>query len=148
MTKVCTVCKKEKEVCEFNKNSKRYDGLQSECRECAKERSKKYYLENKSKMIKQINQSRVDRLEIIRTKFFQYLKTCSCVDCGVNEPCVLDFDHKDSKSKTHEVSKMVHDGYSWVKILAEIKKCDVRCANCHRIKTAKDQGWYQNYYVK
>ena len=75
MTTVCTVCKEEKCLTEFNKNSKRYDGLQSECRECAKERSKKYYANNKLKMIKQINESRVDRLDTIRKKFFEYLNS-------------------------------------------------------------------------
>lgn len=40
------------------------------------------------------------------------------------------------------VSLMVADGYSWENILKEIEKCQVLCANCHRIKTARDYKWY------
>ncbi len=142
--KICSVCKLEKDESDFNKNSKRYDGLQSECRECSKKKSKEYYLKNKTKMVGQINQSRVERLAKYRQLFFDLLKTSSCIDCGIDNPVVLDFDHKNTDEKVHEVSKMLHDGYSWDNILLEISKCDVRCANCHRIKTAKEQNWYKN----
>ena len=29
-------------------------------------------------------------------------------------------------------------------ILKEIEKCEIRCSNCHRKKTAKDFNWYHN----
>ena len=143
--KICTICKKQKPNSGFNKNSSRYDGLQTECIECGKAKSKKYYEKNKKKMVTQINHSRVERLAEIREKFFFLLKTCYCIDCGEQNPVVLDFDHREPSDKKHEVSKMVHDGYSWKNILKEINKCDVRCSNCHRIKTAKDQNWYKGF---
>jgi hypothetical protein len=142
--KICTICKDEKETSEFSKNAKRYDGLQSECKTCASKKAKEYYARNKERMVKQINDSRIQRLAEYRQRFYDILKVSSCVDCGNNNPIVLDFDHKVHDEKTHEVSKMLHDGYSWERILEEISKCDVRCANCHRIKTAKEQNWYKN----
>lgn len=61
------------------------------------------------------------------------LKDKPCVDCGIKFPYyVMDFDHKDSE-KLGEIAKMVNK--SWDKLLKEIKKCDVVCANCHRIRT-------------
>ena len=39
---------------------------------------------------------------------------------------------------------MLASSCTWETILKEINKCDVRCSNCHKIKTAKDFGWYKN----
>jgi hypothetical protein len=45
---------------------------------------------------------------------------------------VLDFHHRDEDFKEHKICDMVHRGFTLAKILAEIAKCDVLCANCHR----------------
>ena len=71
----------------------------------------------------------------------EYLETHPCVDCGESDPCTLDFDHVRGDKKFC-VSKRVNTASKWETILAEIEKCEVRCANCHRRKTAKEQGWY------
>jgi hypothetical protein len=54
---------------------------------------------------------------------------------------VLEFDHLDRKDKLMEVSKLVRLQRPWQIIFAEINKCQVRCANCHRRKTAREDGW-------
>ena len=64
----------------------------------------------------------------------EYLSTHPCVDCGNPNPIVLEFDHVRGK-KHKAVSVMVIESFSWVTILKEIAKCEVRCANCHRIVT-------------
>jgi hypothetical protein len=56
-----------------------------------------------------------------------------CVDCGESNHIVLDFDH--IKNKKYNISRMIHDGFSWAAIKKEIAKCEVVCANCHRIRT-------------
>ncbi len=62
------------------------------------------------------------------------IKTASgCVDCGEKNHIVLDFDH--IRDKKYNVSRMIHDGFSWKAIMKEIQKCEVVCANCHRIRT-------------
>lgn len=59
-----------------------------------------------------------------------------CADCGYNaHPEALDFDHV-TADKRIEVSELVN-GSGWNHILAEIAKCEVVCANCHRVRTAK-----------
>lgn len=60
-------------------------------------------------------------------------QTSGCVDCGERNPVVLDFDHL--KDKKYNVSRMIHEGFSWKAIAREIAKCEVVCANCHRIRT-------------
>ncbi len=76
--------------------------------------------------------------EKIRCILRNYLSDKKCVDCGEDRIEVLDFDHRDRKKKFKEVSKMRSGHYCWDTIKKEIDKCDVRCANCHRIKTLKE----------
>jgi hypothetical protein len=70
-----------------------------------------------------------------RAWYENYKKTCKCKECGLTDHRVLDFHHRDPKEKLFEVSKKASGGYSPKTILKEIKKCDVLCANCHRILT-------------
>ena len=60
-------------------------------------------------------------------------KASGCVDCGESNPIVLDFDH--IRDKKYNISRMIHDGFSWKAIVKEMQKCEVVCANCHRIRT-------------
>ena len=69
----------------------------------------------------------------LKRKLVKIKQTSGCVDCGENNHIVLDFDH--IKDKKYNISRMVHDGFSWKAILKEIQKCEVVCANCHRIRT-------------
>ena len=69
-----------------------------------------------------------------------YLRTHPCVDCGESDPVVLEFDHVRGE-KADRISRMVCDLRRWDVIEQEITKCDIRCANCHRRRTAYDLGW-------
>lgn len=61
-----------------------------------------------------------------------------CTDCGYNEhPAALDFDHRPGVAKTMNISDMVGLGKTWLEIMTEIDKCDIVCANCHRIRTVE-----------
>ncbi len=81
----------------------------------------------------------------VRTKLFDFLCTKSCVDCGEKDPIVLEFDHRNSAEKFKIIGKMLSGHYSWESVFKEINKCDIRCANCHRRKTYKEQGsWGRN----
>jgi hypothetical protein len=66
---------------------------------------------------------------------FNYLQEHPCVDCGLSDPIVMEFDHVRGR-KIKEVSQLVQDGVRLERLSDEIAKCDVRCANCHRRKTA------------
>lgn len=74
---------------------------------------------------------------------FDYFKTHPCVDCGENDYIVLEFDHVRS-NKVASISSLIGSGYSVDTVKREIAKCEVRCANCNRRKTAKQFDWYAN----
>jgi len=59
-----------------------------------------------------------------------------CVDCGECDPIVLQFDH--TRGKKFNIGDAGRKGLSLPVVLREISKCEVRCANCHQRKTARD----------
>lgn len=64
-------------------------------------------------------------------------KDVPCLDCGGRfPPECMDFDHRDPSVKLFDVSGAVVSGRSVLSVQKEIAKCDVVCANCHRIRTA------------
>lgn len=65
-----------------------------------------------------------------------YLTTRACVDCSENDAEVLDFDHVTGE-KLANISDLVRSGASIAKLAAEVAKCEIRCANCHRRITRK-----------
>jgi hypothetical protein len=136
--KICSICKQPNK--KFNKNARRKDGLQTICQDCSQKRSKRYYQDNKEHHRKIVTK----RNRMIKAKnqklLCEYLSSHPCVDCEERNIVVLDFDHL--RDKCFNISTMI-DGHSWEKILDEIAKCEVVCANCHRIRTATRTGSYR-----
>jgi hypothetical protein len=63
------------------------------------------------------------------------LRDVPCMDCdGRYPPCAMEFDHRDSTTKVQGVTRMIGRA-SIERILAEVDKCDIVCANCHRLRT-------------
>ena len=59
-----------------------------------------------------------------------------CADCGYCEhPDALEFDHVRGE-KRDILSRLKNYAKNEAELLDEIAKCDVVCANCHRIRTA------------
>lgn len=80
--------------------------------------------------ISSVNKSKSRNREIVLNHF----KTHPCIDCGNTDIRVLEFDHVRG-TKVNCVSVGVKDSWSVEKLIEEIDKCDVRCANCHKIIT-------------
>ena len=69
-------------------------------------------------------------------ELYNNLKMKPCTDCGrCFDPCCMDFDHRPDEIKISSVSKLL--GKNEEILLAEIAKCDLVCACCHRIRTKK-----------
>jgi len=63
------------------------------------------------------------------------LRDRPCADCGGSfAPCAMDFDHRDPSSKRSAVTRMIGRAGT-ARILDEVAKCDIVCANCHRLRT-------------
>lgn len=135
MKKICNGCGEERDVEEdFNWKYKDRGIRRSRCKYCQSQTSKQHYQTHKQSYIDR-NLLRNPRVrEENQRKIAAYLAYHPCIDCGQTDIRVLDFDHV-RDVKAHHISRMVQVSYSWSAIEAEIAKCEVRCANCHRIKT-------------
>lgn len=92
---------------------------------------REWYKLNRQKVIGEV----VARKKRLRELVKQYKLEKGCTDCGYKEHfAALDFDHI-SDNKFKGIARMVDAGYSWKRIKQEIDKCEVVCANCHRIRT-------------
>lgn len=73
-------------------------------------------------------------MALLREYIQAYKAEHPCVDCGIANPVVLEFDHVRG-SKLYTIANMPTKKCSLDTVIAEIAKCDIRCANCHRLVT-------------
>lgn len=137
--KICNSCKDGKNEKLFSKNSSKKDGLHGSCKECKSKHQRNWYKGASEVHKKNVKARNARNVEKNIKWVYNYLKTNPCVDCGESDPIVLEFDHKRDKIKN--ISQLVGGNYSWENTLKEIEKCEVRCSNCHKRKTAKEQNW-------
>mgnify|MGYP007135474882 CR=1 FL=1 len=78
-----------------------------------------------------------------RRRLTAYFADHPCVDCGLTDIRVLEFDHVRG-TKRDGIGRMIEIGCSWSLIEVEIAKCEVRCVNCHRIKTGERGKFWRN----
>jgi hypothetical protein len=138
--KKCSMCKTEKPLDDFYRRARNKDGRNSYCKECGK----KHYQNWKDfspERKKRYHNWKIARVEENRQKFVSVLQESGCVDCGLTDFRVLEFDHIGT-DKTSGVATLVGQGAKWERIEEEIAKCEVRCCNCHRIKTAERGKWW------
>lgn len=127
---------------EFNLNKGKKDGHNAMCGLCHREYVKRHYHAHQKEYYARVMAFKASK----RIKMYEYLVDKKCVDCGENDPLVLDFDHKDKSKKERGVAEMLRKN-SWENILKEIEKCEIRCSNCHRRRTAKQLG-YTKYLLQ
>lgn len=134
--KTCVACQVSKDLSEFTKHSVSKDGLAARCRVCKRLYDNEYYRNNPSRK-DYIRENSDRRIAECRTWLYQYLSEHPCVDCGEPDIVVLEFDHVGDKNK--DISTLLRTA-NLKTLQNEIKQCVVRCANCHRRKTAQDFG--------
>lgn len=145
-TKICTKCKGEKDLLLFSARKKSKDGCASWCRSCYKTNWDKRYYENHQHYRNSHNKSRSKIRQHNAQKVFEYLRSHSCINCGESDPVVLEFDHRNGDDKIESISNLIRAS-TWERIEAEIQKCDVLCANCHRRKSAAQFNYKRHVFV-
>ncbi len=140
-TRECVVCKQVKPITEFSFRRKLIGERHTHCRECQKRYKRNYYLKNRGAYLASSAREKEEAVQRNRALVKEYLSTHPCVDCGESDVRVLEFDHVGGKDRP--IANMVRSGVSWERIQQEIARCQVRCGNCHKKKTAREKGWYK-----
>ena len=153
----CPACRRIHPAKAFNKESRRYSGLATICREAqaakrktpegrakTKDRNRRRWANpsyreatlaaakarRKVKGQADLRRARA-RLQAIVDEW----KTQGCVDCGYEDIRAIDPDHLDGTTKSGHLSRLVQLCASAARIRAELEKCTPRCARCHRLIT-------------
>jgi hypothetical protein len=137
-TRTCGKCQKAKPLSEFAWRRTSKGQFDNYCRPCRANYKREHYLNNKQRYV---DNAAIRRRRILdeRTRLLvEFLKGHPCVECGETDPIVLEFDHRSNKS--FDVAYGIRN-CNWDAVLAEIAKCDVVCANCHRRRTAQRRGY-------
>lgn len=132
-SKRCVKCRRRRKIDDFHKKGegKRH----SVCRFCKSNYNIDYYSENKERHAAGRKDSKRLRKQE-RLGCVKQAKDKPCADCGERYPhFVMDFDHRDPSTKVFTIGAQKSRSMSLDKLLEEIAKCDVVCANCHRYRT-------------
>jgi hypothetical protein len=130
--KICSACSLQRAVEEFNRKG---DALQSKCKSCQGAYHRLYYQRNKSRFIAKNRRNKNRQRKRLRAILLE-IKRRPCQDCGGTfHPWVMELDHRDGAIKEAAVANLVSKGCTDARLLEEIEKCDVVCANCHRMRT-------------
>lgn len=130
----------------FHKRKNRL-GIKSWCKSCRGTERANIYANNKDKELEYCKQYKInnpDKRRASANKFaaknyilfrnlLNDIKNVPCFDCKkMFLSCAMDFDHRDPSIKLFNISEMQSSGK--LAIMKEVSKCDVVCANCHRIR--------------
>jgi hypothetical protein len=103
--------------------------------EAQRRAARKHYATNKEAMKARAKFYTEKRRKELRLFLDTYKESRPCSDCGIQYPArVMEFDHCNGK-KDFNVAEAVNRAYSMKRIEAEIEKCELVCANCHRLRT-------------
>ncbi len=142
MKRICSICLQERDEEEDFRWQYKDRGIrQNRCKYCQSEMSKQHYQNNKSLYNERTHLSKTRVLSQNKSQLYTYLSTHPCIDCGETDIRLLEFDHINGQ-KSEGIANLLTWGFNWPTLEAEITKCVVRCANCHRIKTIEQgKGW-------
>ena len=139
--KQCVKCSAKYSLSFFNFKNKGKNKRNVRCKYCTRQQVMTSYYKNRQHYLSYRRKRNKLLYTTVRIFVYQYLQNHPCVDCGISDPRVLQFDHV-RVEKRMEVSAMARDYYSIKQVAVEMSKCEVRCANCHSIKTAVERNYY------
>jgi hypothetical protein len=134
----CSRCKEEKPTEDFAWRRRAKGQRDTYRRPCRSAYHREHYQANKQRYIDAAARRRKAQLQERFIFLMAYFRNHPCVDCGENDPIVLEFDHL--QDKKFAISAGIRNR-NWADVLDEIAKFEVVCANCHRRRTIMRGGF-------
>lgn len=123
--KYCGTCGQETPLEGFGKNRSQKDGLQTSCKSCHRKQQNAWRKKNGEAQQARFKQRRQDLIAHLGGV---------CQRCWQAFPYYCyDFHHRDASTKSFNLTVGAM-GRKWEELLLEVEKCDLLCANCHRIR--------------
>ena len=116
------------------------------CPEKRRQYKQEHHQRTKKKKRKQQNQLKDKRQHLVLEEMQR--RGGKCAKCGFSDIRALDWHHLDPNDKVNSISEMVRDRVSMDKLQAELDKCELICANCHRIEEQRLGNWTKNKIVE
>ncbi|HUH08184.1 MAG TPA: hypothetical protein VML96_10305 [Egibacteraceae bacterium] len=130
--KRCSRCDIPKPTADFLRRTGSHR-RQSYCSDCKADYQREWYRLNRERHMVRVKRLR-EQQSTVNRQIIETAKDVPCADCGMRyPPYVMDFDHVTGR-KTRNVSQM-RSRASESQLRTEISKCEVVCANCHRVRT-------------
>lgn len=130
--KQCSMCLRRLPLAHFSLCTASVDGHFSQCKECFNERNRLRYQRDKTYYIKKATL----RKEKTRQWLSEYRVAKGCQRCPEKHPACLQFHH--TRKREFYLSGRGLSA-SRIRLLKELAKCIVLCANCHAKHHAKDK---------
>ena len=135
MDGLCPGCGERRPTSDFPARGRR-------CLECRRAAGRAHYRANRDYYLAKARRRQQRVVLETREWLLAYLRERPCVDCGTDGVRVLEFDHRDGTTKLRALAILAGQGFGIARVKTEIEPCDVRCANCHRIRTHRQRGWW------
>lgn len=146
--KRCSKCRRWLPIAQFSQRMLRGKPyVTARCKKCVAQGDEAWRLRNRRKVSaiqkRKYRRTREQRLRYQRERylhmhkdrvaFVEWLKSSPCQGGGTFPACCMDFDHR--RDKVTDVSKMLRSKFTNDEVMLELAKCELVCANCHRIRT-------------
>lgn len=138
--KQCSTCKENLAVEHFHKNKSKADGRHHCCKQCQRNYYRKHYASNKEQYLARNKRTRKRR----QARMLQQKANTPCSDCGGTfHPFIMEYDHRDPSTKNFSIGS-IHKN-AGRKLAEELEKCDLVCANCHKMRTFRRHSQNPNF---
>src|SRR5258706_3284155 len=138
MMKTCSRCGIKRDSKYFNLKNKVLGIQEAASKGCTRKSNRDHYRRNHQYYLKKVAKRNKLVRKLNKQYIHEFLISHPCTDCGESDPVVLEFDHFENKRNSVAIMSRTSTLKS---LIIEINKCVVRCANCHRRKTAKQFHW-------